>query len=300
MERNFNMHSAFGKNLGWITSAEAITLSNARVAIAGMGGVGGSHLITLIRLGISKFHIADFDHFELSNFNRQYGADTATLGLKKTEVMIQKALSINPEARIKNFENGITEENIEQFLENVDIFVDGLDVFTLDLREKIFMKCYEKNIPAITVAPIGMGASVINFLPGKMSFKEYFNFKINDNYENFFKFIIGLSPSLIQLKSMVEKSFTNVEQQNVPSTPMGCFLASGMMGTEVLKVLLKRKNTAAAPFSIHFDAYTYKLKKKYMLLGHLNPIYRIKIFLAKRISEQNADAPGNVILKVAV
>ena len=48
-----------------------------------MGGVGGIYLITLARLGIQKFKIADFDHFELQNFNRQYGANTTSIGAFK-------------------------------------------------------------------------------------------------------------------------------------------------------------------------------------------------------------------------
>ena len=66
----FDYAIAFSRNIGWLTEAEQQTLRGKRVAIAGMGGVGGFHLLTLARLGIEKFTIADLDTFELANFNQ--------------------------------------------------------------------------------------------------------------------------------------------------------------------------------------------------------------------------------------
>ena len=74
----FSYQEAFARHLGLFNPEEQKRLRSSRVAIAGMGGVGGIHLITLARLGIGAFHIADPDHFELVNFNRQYGATPAT------------------------------------------------------------------------------------------------------------------------------------------------------------------------------------------------------------------------------
>src|SRR5437879_10357941 len=92
----FSYEEAFGRNLGWVTAAEQQILRGKRVAIAGLGGVGGSHLLTLARLGIGAFHIADFDRFELANFNRQAGATMASLGRPKAETLAAMAREINP------------------------------------------------------------------------------------------------------------------------------------------------------------------------------------------------------------
>ncbi len=69
--RDFGIHTkeqyiaeAFSRNIGLLTEAEQEKLANATVAIPGMGGVGGIHLITMVRTGIGRFHIADFDTFE--------------------------------------------------------------------------------------------------------------------------------------------------------------------------------------------------------------------------------------------
>jgi len=74
----FDYATAFDRNIGWLTTAEQQRLRQKRIAIAGVGGVGGSHLLTLARLGVGRFTISDPDRFELANFNRQAGAMMST------------------------------------------------------------------------------------------------------------------------------------------------------------------------------------------------------------------------------
>ena len=103
----FDYHSAFSRNIGWITREEQEILKNKRIAIAGLGGAGGSHLITLARLGIGKFNIADFDCFELPNFNRQAGASMSHLNRPKVDVLEEMALDVNPSLDIIKFHKTI-------------------------------------------------------------------------------------------------------------------------------------------------------------------------------------------------
>src|SRR6266545_3250832 len=105
----FTYEQAFSRNIGWVTAAEQAVLRGKRVAVAGLGGVGGSHLLTLARLGIGAFHIADFDTFELPNFNRQTGALISTLGRPKVKVLAEMAKDINPEVDIQIFPDGVSE-----------------------------------------------------------------------------------------------------------------------------------------------------------------------------------------------
>ena len=116
---DFDYDEAFSRNIGWVTEWEQQILRTKRVAIAGMGGVGGVHLLTLARLGIGAFNISDMDVFETVNFNRQIGASTATLGRPKVDVMAGMARDINPTAEIRRFPNGISDDNIDEFLDGV-------------------------------------------------------------------------------------------------------------------------------------------------------------------------------------
>ena len=278
----FKYEIAFRCNLGWISEAEQQKLRRSVVGIAGMGGVGGSHLITLVRLGIEKFHLADFDVYEMQNFNRQYGADMKTLGQKKLEVMLEKARAINPHVEIKAWPEGLTENNIADFLSGLDIFVDGLDVHCLDIRKKVFQACEDNRIPSMTVAPMGMGAALVNFLPDHMSFQNYFGFK-GDEKEDFFRFIAGLSPNFLQKKSLVKRNYVQIKEKKAPSTAMGCFMASGALGTEALKILLHREGVRAAPWAIHYDAYSYRLRRSYTWLGRYNPVFLLKVLYLKTL-----------------
>src|SRR5438105_1805132 len=111
MSTSFDYDQAFSRNIGWVTQPEQHSLRGKRVAIAGGGGVGGVHLLTLARLGVSNFHIADFDTFDIVNFNRQVGAMMSTVGQPKADVLARMAKDINPEIDIKIFEEGVNRGN---------------------------------------------------------------------------------------------------------------------------------------------------------------------------------------------
>ena len=132
--------STFSRNRGLIQPYEQQCLRHACVAIAGLGGVGGAHLITLLRLGIGRFHLAEPDRFELPNMNRQYGADMSTLGNLKTpkiELMAEMARAINPEVALTLFSDGLTVQNCDAFFQRADVAVDGIDFFAIDTEFKI-------------------------------------------------------------------------------------------------------------------------------------------------------------------
>ena len=161
----FDYSVAFSRNLGWVTKDEQARLRNARVAIAGLGGGGGVHLLTLNRLGIARFNIADFDHVEVHNFNRQAGATLASVGQPKVDVLARMALDIYLEADIELFSEGVTAQNVDGLLCGVDLYVDGIDFFALQARRMVFAACREHGIPALTAAPMGMGVSLLYFDP---------------------------------------------------------------------------------------------------------------------------------------
>jgi molybdopterin/thiamine biosynthesis adenylyltransferase len=279
----FNYIEAFSRNIGWVTAEEQQQLKSKKVAIAGMGGVGGFYIETLARLGVTSFHIADFDSFEIQNFNRQNGATMSTLHLKKAEVMKKKLFDINPEAQCKVFEEGVTEENMDEFLEGVDVYLDGLDFFVLHMRIRLFNRLEQLKIPAITVGPVGMGAAMVIFKPGSMSFNDYFGMSLDYSTEvNACHFIAGITPSQIQRHYLVDRTRFNFPEHRAPSTPMGCYLCTGVAGTNALKILLNRGDVLAAPWALQYDAYLNTYKKKYVWFGFRNPIQQLKIYLFKK------------------
>ena len=292
MTTEFDYREAFSRNIGWVTQAEQAALRGKRVAIAGMGGVGGSHLLTLTRLGIGAFHIADFDHFELANFNRQAGASLSNLGQSKVEVLARMARDINPGLDIRVFAEGVTAENVSTFLSGVDLYVDGLDFFAVSARKMVFAQCAERGVPATTVAPLGMGAALLNFLPGSMSFEEYFRLEGVAEPEQLLRFLVGLSPAMLQRRYLVDPSAVNLAKGRGPSTPIACELCAGIAAAEALKILLKRGKVWSAPSGLHFDAYRNKLTRTWRPMGNANPLQALTLVVARRqLARMQASAP---------
>lgn len=290
----FNYEDAFSRNIGWLTEQEQQFIRTQKVAIAGLGGVGSEHLVTLCRLGITQFHISDFDDYEVHNFNRQAGAYMSTVGRPKCNVMEDTALDINPEAIVKTFPSGIDESNVDEFLKGVDIYVDSLDFFALKARKLIFAKCEVNGIPIVTAAPIGMGTALLCFTPKSMSFSDYFDFKKSDSENDaFIKFLIGLTPSMLQRNYLVDPTTADFIAKKGPSTSMAVKLCAGTAATYVLKLLLNRGDVPVAPYGLHFDAYNNKLKKTWRPFGNRNPIQRIAFSIAKSVvlKEQPAKPP---------
>jgi molybdopterin/thiamine biosynthesis adenylyltransferase len=295
---NFDPSIAFSRNLGWTTAIEQQALANKRVAIAGVGGVGGHYCEVLARLGVRKFNIADFDQFELANFNRQNGSGLSTIGRSKIDVIKKRILDINPTAEIRVFEEGILPTNINEFLHEIDLYLDGLDFFVLTQRVLLFRRLHELNIPALTVAPVGMGAALIVFNSTSMTFEKYFGFDENTpDPEKAVRFLVGLAPTLPSRHYQADSSYSNFLTKKVPSLPMGCYLCAGVAGTTALKILLQRGPIKGAPWSLHFDAYLQSYTKRYTWLGSANPIQKIKlIFLRKMLLTYNREKRVSVKL----
>ena len=125
---HFAYDAAFSRNIGWVTEAEQATLRRKRIAIAGMGGVGGGHLLTLARLGIGAFNIADFDTFDIVNFNRQAGRFSR---LQAREVCRHGA--------INRMALRVSAGRVRPNLTNswVDLHVDAPDFFAFDMSGRV-------------------------------------------------------------------------------------------------------------------------------------------------------------------
>lgn len=255
MAAPFSYAEAFDRNLGWLTEKEQQSLRGKTVAIAGMGGVGGVHLLTLVRLGVTKFRIADLDVFEVANFNRQVGAMMSTLDQPKVAVLARMAKDINPEVEIVEFSAGVTAENLDFFLRGADLFIDGFDFFVLDIRRQSFARCRALGIPAMTAAPVGMGVAFLLFTADSMAFEDYFRFEGQSELRQYINFLMGLAPSGMHRSYLVDPTRLDVARRKAPSTIIGVQLCASFTAAQAVKLLLGRGSVKPAPFHYHFDSY---------------------------------------------
>lgn len=277
----FDYQLAFSRNLGWFTPDQQILLSSKKIAIPGLGGVGGHHLHNFLRLGFKKFHLADPDIFEIQNFNRQVGATMQNIGRHKLDVARDLCLSINPEAELNLFYEGVNKSNYEKFLDGVDLVVDALDLFAMEERIELYELCFQKNIPVITAGPFGMGTSIMGFHPKKMSFNSYFdlNHSTLTTEAKIIRFLAGITPSLMHQKYLRFPKNVNLFEKRLPSLNIGCHAASAAIGAMAVEAMLDINNSKIrwAPRGFHVDFNLQKSIRFYRPWGNRNPLQKIKI-----------------------
>lgn len=286
--RAWSYDEAFCRNVGLIGQAEQEVLRNSRVAIAGMGGVGGVHLITLARLGVGRFTIADPDIFDSANTNRQFGATQETMGRSKATVMAEVARSINPELDIRVYTDPIGQDNVGEFLHDADLFVDGVDFFSIEPRRILFRHAAECGLFSVTAGPIGFSTAWLVFDPAGMSFDHYFDISDDmDHIDKLIAFAVGLAPRATQFSYMDLKN-VSLQSRTGPSTSLACQLAAGVMGAETVKILLGRPNIRSAPRYQQFDPYVGRLAKGRLIGGNRHPLQRLKRWWLARKFHQEA------------
>ena len=124
-------------------------LQSARVAVFGVGGVGGYVCEALARSGIGAFDLIDKDTVSITNINRQIIALSSTIGKPKVDVMKERMLDINPDVQIRAHNCFFLPENSDGFpFESYDYVVDAVDTVTAKIE--LIMKCKEKGIPVIS------------------------------------------------------------------------------------------------------------------------------------------------------
>ena len=129
-------------------------LKNKRVAVFGIGGVGGYVCEALVRTGVGHFDLIDNDTVSLTNLNRQIIATRDTIGRYNTQVMKERMESINPEVEVRLHECFFLPENTDEFhFEEYDYVVDAVDTVTAKLE--IIQRAKEHHVPVISAMGAG-------------------------------------------------------------------------------------------------------------------------------------------------
>lgn len=124
-------------------------LAQARVAVFGIGGVGGYVCEALARSGVGALDLIDSDKVSLTNINRQIIATHDTLGRYKTEVMRERILSVNPQADVRTYQCFFLPETAEQFsFAQYDYVVDAVDTVTAKIE--LVLKAKAEKVPIIS------------------------------------------------------------------------------------------------------------------------------------------------------
>ncbi len=179
-------------------------LAGSKVAVFGIGGVGGYVCEALVRSGVGAFDLIDDDKVCLTNLNRQIIATMSTVGKYKTDVMRDRMLDINPKVDVEVHKCFFLPENADDFpWDSYDYVVDAVDTVTAKIA--LVMKCKEKNIPIIS----SMGAG--NKLDGSQ-------FKVADIYKT--KVCPLAKVMRRELKKRGVKKLKVVYSEEIPTRPI--------------------------------------------------------------------------------
>lgn len=179
-------------------------LKNARVAVFGIGGVGGHVCEALVRSGVGEFDLIDSDTVSLTNLNRQIIATRKTVGQYKVDVMKERMQEINPEVKVHVYRCFFLPENAHEFpFEKYDYVIDAVDTVTAKIE--IIMRAKELGVPVIS----SMGAG------NKLDASQ---FKVADLYET--KVCPLAKVMRRELKNRGVKKLKVVYSEELPIKPM--------------------------------------------------------------------------------
>lgn len=144
----------FERTIRLIGNDNYLKIKNSNILLLGVGGVGGYALETLVRSGIEKITIVDYDTIDISNTNRQVIALSDNIGNIKVEEWKKRILSINKDVKVNTINEKISIDNINiLFKENYDFIIDACD--TVIVKKLLIKECKERNINLITVCGMG-------------------------------------------------------------------------------------------------------------------------------------------------
>ncbi len=253
------------RHQGIITSEEQENLSKIVVCGAGAGGVGGWAYLSLARLGVRNFKIADPESFDASNSNRQAGSTISNTGRNKAEVIAEMIIEINPLANVQVFSDGLNFENIASFVESGDVILDGIDLYEMKIKKVLFDMARENNLPVISCPVLGFGAAVAVFHPSKSpDFETYFGpVPEKSDKVKFDLYIRRFGMNLFGFKPRLNwPLFTKkVEEGAVPSIGLSCMLSGALASSAIIDWRLQKKQFPIVPVTLHVDLLQHKIVK---------------------------------------
>lgn len=180
-------------------------LSDAHVAVFGVGGVGGYVCEMLARSGVGKITLVDSDEVSETNRNRQIIALASTLGMPKVEAMRERILDINPDCLVQTLNIFYTPENADEYpLDSYDYVADCID--TMSSKIELIMRAKEQDVRIISAMGAGNKLDPTGFI-------------VSDIYKTS---VCPLARTLrYELKRRGIKSLKVVYSKEEPKKPMG-------------------------------------------------------------------------------
>jgi len=232
------------RNIGVLSSEEQDRLSNACVAVAGCGGIGGLSAEQLVRVGVGHVKIADHDTFAVHNLSRQTGSATSNIGHNKAGILGRHFKDINPKLELDIFNEGVLPENTDRFLEGAEAVIDGTDFSKMSATIHMYRAAREKGICVFNPNAIGFGVNVFVFGPDTVSLEDHIGLSSGIDPRMALLKLVPYLPGYIS-PEIVQKAASG--EIPIPNIAMPQYLATSIAVTEVVMMLIGRVKPPAGP-----------------------------------------------------
>ncbi|NQT22104.1 MAG: ThiF family adenylyltransferase [Candidatus Omnitrophica bacterium] len=231
------------RNIGVLSNEEQERLRNSCVAVGGCGGMGGLSIVQLVRLGVGRIKIADFDTFQVHNLSRQCRSTSKNVGRNKTEVISEYCKEINPELKMDIFLDGVKPKNVEKFVDGADAVIDGMDYTYIEDTVALYRLARQKGLCVVNPNAIGFGVSVLVFGPKTVSIEEYFGLSADAKRAEIEK-LAPYIPTYADKEIMRKAAMKEI---NIPNIIMPQNLGTAVAVSEAVMILLGRVEPPAGP-----------------------------------------------------
>ncbi len=162
----------YSRNLNTLSCVDQDTLGKSRVAILGLGGLGGWVCELLARIGVGALHLIDGDRFDTSNLNRQLLSLEDNIGCSKAQAAAMRLKKVNTAVRTTVYREFAGPDNLKKMIENTDLVVDCLD--TIQARFHLQDAANALGMPIVSGAIAGVTGQVTVIFPGDPGFEQIY------------------------------------------------------------------------------------------------------------------------------
>lgn len=237
--RKYTYEKIFQRNIAYFSKQEVAKIRKLSVAVAGAGGLGGLVVDSLARLGIKKIRIADPENFESNNINRQQGANIFSVGKKKSLIVRDSIIRINPFMVVDAWTQEVKAENAMDFLDGMDFVVDGIEFFNPEAEAALHRASRKKKIWCFTGQVAGSVVSMMFFSPRGKSFDSIFS---SSGRYDLYKIATKMFPILPRgVNATVVKHYIDGKKY-IPSYPFPGPILANLLLQQAVEVIVRRKN----------------------------------------------------------
>jgi tRNA threonylcarbamoyladenosine dehydratase len=217
-------------------------LQHRTVLVAGCGGVGGHALITLARLGIGGFVLADPGVFDPPDLNRQWAATRSTLGRNKAEVYAELLHDLDPAMRVITCPQGVTAENLDSLVMQADLVVDGLDFgLPLPLRLRFYERVRQAGRWCVSSPIFGFGTLLFVAAPDGMGMGRLIQHFVSVASE---RSTLPTGVGTCFFPEHLAAMERHIGARRIPSCAIAPNFSAGVQAAEIALILLRHRHPA--------------------------------------------------------